>query len=710
MRKIAIGIAAALFLTPFFWLKPGFVNIGGDGGRLYFLDPAAVLQNTWNFPGSYVYSYANIGYLFFQSFIARIIQTPTHRIAIEHGLQLAVSFLGIFFIVNKLLSNSGKKFNYQKGFLVSIVAGITYVALITKIGWSVALVTLNQVFLNPVIFYLLLRYCMTGKLVYTLAVLFFTAIFSANFGFTSAPQVLSFFPLSLVFLYIYMKYVIHNKIPWRGLLTGAGLFLGLHSIHLLPVIASLFTKDSTINSQVFSQNGIVVRGADYFVANRIELGKMSVELFQPWLSQNLFALVIPVVSLLGFFNRKSKLLSIMGIFFAVTLFLVSANITQTGVNLYQKLFYIPGFVMFRSFNEKWYFAFAFYYVLMFAVSLYYLLEKRKPWSTIIVCAALFAMTVFRLMPFLSGKTIQATVDQSRNVSTIFSIDPDLLDALSFVRNLPVDGKVLTLPLTYTYLQIAYGKEGGAYVGISMVSNLAGRPDFAGLWSLEPYRQQILSAMRDNNTERLIQLLAYFNIRYIFYNSDNRPMDNISRYYDPAFADRESEIPSLIKDQLGYSRLLASLPMKKLYQKGFYYVYELDNRVVRPLIYLPDDPLGISSVSYIRRSPVFYDISIDLKGKKSPFLLVLSNNYYSAWDFTFEDTKEKVSANHVVANGFANGWIIDPGKIKKTTVLHGHIYLTSQNIFYAGGVISGITLLVILYLAQKEIFWRKHETK
>ena len=41
---IAIGISIILFIIPFFWLKPGFVDLGGDAGRLYFIDPMLSAQ------------------------------------------------------------------------------------------------------------------------------------------------------------------------------------------------------------------------------------------------------------------------------------------------------------------------------------------------------------------------------------------------------------------------------------------------------------------------------------------------------------------------------------------------------------------------------------------------------------------------------------------------------------------------------------------
>lgn len=37
-------ITFILFLIPFFWLKPGEIDLGGDTSRLYYYDPAGYFQ------------------------------------------------------------------------------------------------------------------------------------------------------------------------------------------------------------------------------------------------------------------------------------------------------------------------------------------------------------------------------------------------------------------------------------------------------------------------------------------------------------------------------------------------------------------------------------------------------------------------------------------------------------------------------------------
>ncbi len=571
---IVVAIAAILFLVPFFWLPQGFVDLGGDAGRLYFLDPSATIQSILQ--NSHLYGpsmYAIIPYEFFLSVLKKFIISPTYMISMDHGIQLSLGFLSIYFIVKELLKIQGAK---DKGVQwVSIVSGIAYIGFITKTGWVLSLETHNQIFLYPLIFYLLLRFCLTSKFFYAVVMLFLSILYSGNFSFSSMPQLMAFFPMMLCFLVIVLAGVLRRSIPVRGLFTLFFLFVGIHAFHIVPTIASIIDKGPTY-SYIFSDQSIQYSGVHYFQVNHQALGKISSVLFQPS-SQSIFILLVPVLILLGFLHRPSKLLGILGIFFATTLFLVSANITHVGVGLYEKLFYIPGFMMFRSFHDKWYNVFVFFYTLLFAVSFHSIIQNKKQWVVIALSILITGSTLLRILPFLKGKAIDVPHYQSNSVSPLFKIDPDLLSAISFVKTLPKSGNVLTLPLTFPYYQIAYGKEGGAYVGVSLVLYLTGKPDYPGFWSFGQYAQPMFDAIGDEDTGRIVELLSHLGVRYVFYNSDQRVIDNFPGYpyiYPGLMYSSKEQLPA-IQDQTAYKKFLTTLPLKKIYTKGFYSIYEMD---------------------------------------------------------------------------------------------------------------------------------------
>lgn len=573
---VVIFVTTILFLVPFFWLKAEFVDLGGDAGRLYFIDPLFSVQHLLSQENLYgAMQQSLVPYEYFLYLVKLFVNSPTYLIDISNGLTLSLAFLFSLFVVRDLLSITEARSKLY-GDIAALTSGIIYVSFITNTGWSQALYTQNQIFLNPLIFYLLLRFCLTTSMMYGFAFLAVSFIFSENFGFSAMPQLMSFFPLALAFLFLYIRHIAHTIFPWKKLLSVALLFIGLHGFHILPLVASLLGKTS-LNGMVFSSNSIAVRGVNYFDVNHIALGKISWQLFSPsnWGSQTVLALVIPIVAVIGFLQKRSKLLLLTGTFLAITLFLDTANITQIGVQFYHALFYIPGFQMFRSFNDRWYYVYAFFYMLLFSFSFYAVINKWKIGVAVLASAIILGITTYRIVPFLRGKSLYTPLFQSNNVTPVLTLDPDMMDALAFTKNLPHDGKVVTVPLTFPNYQIAYGKEGGAYRGISLVANLAGHEDYAGFWDFGQFQKPVFDALQRKDIDTLLSLFKRLEIKYIFRNSDQRIMDNFPGYpyiYPGMIYSSKDQLP-IIKDQKAYDSFIASLPVKKIYEKGFYSIYE-----------------------------------------------------------------------------------------------------------------------------------------
>jgi len=354
-HRIALCIAAIFFFIPFFWLKPGYVDLGGDAGRLYFFEPFSIARNLYQQQLSAGFGsniYAMLPYILVLSVLKQIISSPTYLISLEHGVQLSFCFFFVYLLVRQFVSVLEKEKNILADW-VGIVSGIVYVGFITKTGWVTSLEIHNQVFLNPLMFYLFLKFSLTSRFRYAFFILLTTIAQSQNFGFSSSPQLFSFYPFALMFLYIYLRFFAKKSIQWRNIAGLAVLFLMIHAYHLLPIVAAIFDNGGELSAYFFSETVRDQAGLRYFDHNRQAMGKLSWELFQParWNTGSMLILLIPFVSFLGFLKARSMLLSLIGFFFAVTFFLVSANITLIGVKLYRKLFSIPGFMMFRSFDE-----------------------------------------------------------------------------------------------------------------------------------------------------------------------------------------------------------------------------------------------------------------------------------------------------------------------------------------------------------------------
>ncbi len=742
---IVLGIALVLFIVPFFWLRSGFVDLGGDAGRLYFLDPSAVttyLYNQQNMNGAT--TYAIVIYTFVLSLLKKVISSETNLLSLEHGIRLSLGFFSIFLIVKNLLCMLDKSSVRQKhiAYLTGIVSGIVYIGFITKNGWVTSLETQNQVFLNPLMFYFLFQLGVTGQFRYGFLLLATSLLYSGNFGFSNMPQLCAFYPLTVLFLFCLMRFVLQKPIPWKQYILLGLLFIGLHSFHLIPTIASISDVTTHAYSYIFSSEVHQNAGVNYFDANRQTLGKLSWELFQParWNGQTLVILFIPLIILGAFLlkhSRLSKPLVMTAGFFALTFFLVSANITIAGIKIYRNLFYIPGFLMFRSFDDKWYYVYIFFYTLLFGIAFYLLTRSRK--FTIAVCLGLVIVcsVFYRILPFLKGDFYAITHYTSLNVPVVFTLDRNVLDALSYVKTMPSDGSVLTLPLTLPYYQIAYGKEGGAYVGISMVRMIGGKKDYPGLWTFGLYQKNITEALKTADSRGVLQLLSLLNIKYVFRNTDNRIVDNFPRYPYYRF-DMTTDIPT-INSQDTYSQFFSTFPMSEQYAKGYYHVYKIDESYIRPTVYIPDilyatlDELLIGSsfrsayiekslcdylqnnqsspnITFQRISNQNYSVTIDLGERKEPFVVVLLDTYHPGWSLGFQELNNNTSMTHVVINGDKNAWIIDPEKLHVSGVLHGTIRLTFQKYYTIGRIISIGTSVLILVFIGVVVFTKKINEK
>lgn len=738
------GIFCVLLVIPFFWYPRGYIDLTGDSYRTYYLDPWAFLHNYSLFGISPESTnpinpfYYLIPYLVCISLLNSFLRfDPWFLIAVTDGMRLGLSFISFYMLVGKLIQTISRNTDKVYANLISIVGGIIYISFITMWGWGASLLSFNHIFVYPLISYLFFTYLLDDDKRAGLLCLVLSYVFALNFDLTSAPQFFSFFPITISILLLYLIFVLKKNIDWYKLGGGIFLFVGLHAFHFLPQLMTLFIDSSYINQRLFDTENIKNSGVYFFEMNRLQFGKMSLNLFQSTTGyiEKLSIYVISLAPLFVFIKVRSKLLALFAAGFALTLFFVSANITYFGVNIYTKLFYLPGFLMFRSFYEKWYFVFGFYYAIVITISIYELLKDFQKHMRYIAIFLIVGLTIYRMVPFFLGKTVRMIHKDSRNVPTYFQMDPDAWRSLQYIKALPREGKILTTPLTYPSYQILYGTNSGAFVGMPMVSSLTGKSDFSGFWHFGPLEETVVEAISRQNTKHIIQLLSILNIRYIFHDNDERIFRDFPDY--PIRYDSKGTLDP-IKDQQGYANLLDSLPLNKLNSIGFYSIYQLDDAVVRPLIYVADEVFPVLSksldsgfrsayvdnaqcrylncehkrtenipvVTYEKRSPINYDISIALNGTKEPFLIVFSNSFDSTWKLQFN--RYNVSPMHTIANLYANAWIIDPKVFQEHPIIHGQIYLQYQYYFYIGAVISVTTFIYIFILFVKT--YRYNEKK
>lgn len=583
-------VSIVLFIIPFFWLKPGEMDLGGDSNRLYFHDPlsnlkALAIYSTapWGV-GKIAYNQYFLPFLLFLLFLKSIFISSTMLIAIFNGLKLSGSFIFVFLIIKELLKKEdGEKVTLGQ-FSAALLGAFFYTFSPSVIeNMRYALVTHSQVFLNPMIFYFLLRYFITSSFKYVWLALLITVIFSSNFALYN-PPLYAFYPLAIIFLMAYNFYVLQKPIPWRGIVVGILFFLSLHAFHLIPVVSNVFDEGSELNVRTFESAAQINAGLEYFNAT-LPLGKVSRNILLP-LDSSMFSwslFFVPLLIILGFLSmhRKNKTLFLISVFFFITLFLGSANITQLGVELYRKLFLIPGFGMFRNFSGQWQWVYTFFYAIVAGIAVSYLFTRIRRKYVYIIFIAAIGCLLARSWVVFNGDIVNVFNRGSKNVKVVIRMDPDYEQLLAYIKKIPNDGKLFHVPFTDYAYNLVGGSNGGVYVGQSMVSLLTGKNDFSGYQDADPFSEALVKISREKNYPLIKQMMSLLQVRYVLYNSD--PL--ISNEFFPTFPYGYTGVPASPSGALDFVHNISN---KKIYETGHYSLYEVDMENYLPHFYIASD--------------------------------------------------------------------------------------------------------------------------
>ena len=706
-KFLVFFICIILFFLPFFWLGSNELELGGDSSRLYLFDPFSYLQTNSLYSvesfglGSVGTHQDYIPFLLLLNLGYFLFKSSYLLICILNGIKLAGAFLFTYLIIRQILSNHIDEKRKYVGELASILGGFFY-AFSPSVGKNMqtALISHNLVFLNPLIVYLTLRFFITQRNIYLWLALLTTLLFSPNFSVISGViAVSSFYPLVLLFLVLYVTLFLKKTIPWKKTLQGIILFLGIHAFQIIPGILYVFDPGSFYNTRIFNTVSIQQEGIQYFNAilpNAMVTRGFFYSYELPFAQWALF--VGPLVIILGFLlsGKKQKDYLLIVMFFFITTFLFSANITEIGVNFYRILFYIPGFTMFRNFSGQWQWTQAFFYALLFGYSLFLILSKFKKKLVYIAVLGLLCLLVFSSWSFLSGKIFRQPHRTTDNVSQIIEMDPAYEEILSFFKNNPIDGKVFDFPFTEFGYQVVPGKNKGAYIGVSPISFLTDKRDFAGHQILYPFSDTFLDLIKKKDYNSIKRLFGILNIGFIFLNTD-------ARAYNEYFPN----IPyTLLIKILPDSKILTDFVGKisdgKIFQSGSYIIFNLDRKTYLPHFYIPttlvpygekndwmgqntsffvgtseNDPRiaylkkeickevlldpceiykakkvrNIPSIQYMRINPTKYKVI--LSGITEPFNLIFSDQYNKAWKAFISP---KTTQQQIVQAGYFDGEI------------------------------------------------------
>ncbi len=596
-----------LIIIPFFWFKPGEVNLGGDSSRLYFYNPKAYLEsaNLYNIApgqtGGEMISYFFIPFVLLLLFLKFFIASTSILINVYHSFMLVSSFLFIYLSITEILRVTKKHSKFLIS-IVSIIGGLFYsVFSILAYNWDKALITHNQIFLNPLCFYLLLRYVVSDNILYALLCILITFIFAPNFSFIGAPSFFAFYPFVVFFLFLYKRFVLKTPFYWKTFSFLLLIFLSIHSFHLIPQVLMFFNSESNSYQRVFSLRGSI-DALQYFksVASNIKLSNNLVttpSFISKYFTWDFLYLVFPTVIIVAtiILAKKGsdilarKTLLLLSLLFLIVVFFDTANITAIGFLLYSFLFKFPGSAMFRNYYGQFLYAYYFFYALVFSYALYFILIHLSKLKQTIFIVLLLALFLTRGWYFIRGDMVNLPFYQENNVKVPITIDPNLELALQYIGKEPIDGKVLTLPLTDFGYQVFQGTHGGVYMGPSTIGFLTNKKDFPGYEGFGPFAELLLSSIEKDDYKSIKNLLAILNIRYIFYNSDPYIYDQHFKIFP------YNTVRKYFPNQKSVQEFINNIGAKKVKDiGGKYHIYELDESL--PHIYVAQNDISINQAS------------------------------------------------------------------------------------------------------------------
>jgi len=697
---IIILITVIFFIIPFFWLKPQELELGGDSSRLYLYNPIEYIKAD----GFYSIAPEGLGivrpdqdllpFLLLLEGIYALTHSPFLLTSLLNAAKLSGSFIFTYLSLIELLRPYRNAKNEKVIKVAGTLAGIFY-ALSPSVGRPIqfALLIHNQVFLNPMIFYLLLRFSISEKWKDLWLLLIITFIFAPNFSLKAPTAPFAFYPFVLFFLLLYTIFCLKKSLPWKKIAIGVLFFLGLHAFHLIPVTLYTFDPGSEYNIRVFNTNSIQDEGLNYFNAV-LPYAMVTRSFFYTYLitGEQWAIFIAPLCIIFGFLlaqkNQKDFLL--IAIFFFITTFLESANITQIGVSLYRQLFHIPGFSMFRNFAGQWQWIQDFFYTLLLGYSLFFIFSKLKRKFVYIISIGFAILMLYTSWPYWMGQLLRQPHRATQNVSSIIIMDSQYKKTLAYINALQVDGKIFDFPFTEFGYQVVPGINNGAYIGPSTIGYLTGKKDFSGQQILYPFSDTFLSLIKQKNYLAIKQLFGLLNIKYIYFNADSK-----------AYRGLFSSIPFTLLLQIlpttqSLEDFVGHVVGNRIFQAGKNSIYESDPAYYLPHIYIPismipfeekNDWMGqntsffvstnqndprvmyidrltcqlllatackqkdfsqIPTLSFEKITPTKYVVTIT--NAKSPFFLIFSDKFHKDWHAYI---KESVSSKKVIIASYFN---------------------------------------------------------
>lgn len=594
-RYSHILLALVLFLLPFLWIPHGKINIGGDSSRLYFLFPEEWVYNNLFAVNSFstLYPYDPAFYLIpFVGTIALLkrlfLEDPYLLNNFVTGLLLASSFLVSRSLFKELL----KKFVVVDPIIISLGALAYILSPLTLYEWYLALYYIFQLVAYPLIILLFIRFMEKPHINYLTVSAFVFFLFSMDFGFGNVAWIFAFFPITGLFLFYY---ALQHKQVKAFLITT--LLFGLvfafsNAFHLIPQSINAFEESSLANKFLFDKKFYFERGIGFY-RSIIDRTRLSYNLFNqpPYLlatananpfselmyiwqvRQILLSFIffgIPILVLVNaskLLHKKLNLLLVLILINFILLFLITGNFGLWSHKVFEFLYTIPGFTMFRGYYHKFAFVSSFYRSLLFIYSLMLfkeLINKTKIFNLLVLFS--FFVVILNAMPLLTGAEFYQKFFHSEDVLYTTTIPDSYLNLLTRIQKEPLVSRFSTFPLSYESYQALKGAGNSAYIGPSFIAMTTNKGDTSGLSSFQMFTDEVVKILETGDSKAFSELLSVLNIGFIFYDEEQFTYSRLSNI------PYTEQLTKFFPTQNSVQNFLNKLNWKEIYKEGTYKIY------------------------------------------------------------------------------------------------------------------------------------------
>lgn len=227
--------------------------------------------------------------------------------------------------------------------------------------------------------------------------------------------------------------------------------------------------------------------------------------------------------------------------------------------------------------------------------------------------------------FINGEMVHLPISGTKNISVPFKIDPNFEETLQYIRTLPQDGKILTLPLTDFGYQLLGGTEGGLYIGPSMIGYLTDKKDYPSYNGFGSQGELLLKFIKEKDYKAVKNIFAIHNIRYVYFNQDPYIFDNFLAF---PYQTTKEVLPTLDS----YREFLRSLQVEEIFKKGSYHLYKLPEDSYSPIIYATNAIVYTESLEDVDYVFPFYSFASSrlavVQGKQSEIIRARKIDIYT----------------------------------------------------------------------------------